>query len=150
MRAAGDLLHPLRHVVLPGVKYVRRPNGERDLPAVCVRLGGNDLEAIRHLRGHNRGGADPAGPEDHHGCSGLRAEHVQDVAGPVHESAPQDEEVERQAEEIASVVLWLCSSGASYAVGHAWSSTVGKRWAPVRGARPQRDLQYPKGRQFAR
>ena len=129
--AAGDLLHPLRHVVRPGVRYVRRPNGERDLPAVCVRLGGNDLAAIRHLRGHNRGGADPAGPEDHHGCSGLRAEHVQDVAGPVHESAPQDEEVERQAEEIASVVLWLCSSGASYAVGHALvvdgGQTVGTR-----------------------
>ena len=50
---------------------------------------------------------------------------------PVHESAPQDEEVERQAEEIASVVLWLCSSGASYAVGHALvvdgGQTVGTR-----------------------
>jgi NAD(P)-dependent dehydrogenase (short-subunit alcohol dehydrogenase family) len=52
-------------------------------------------------------------------------------------------------EEIASVVLWLCSPGASYVVWHALVVDGGQtRWAPVRGrnyaitaGRPQRDSQ---------
>jgi hypothetical protein len=50
----------------------------------------------RYLRGHDRGGADPASPEYDDGRPGFWFEHVQDTAGSRHESAPQCEQVERQ------------------------------------------------------